>query len=277
MQTPDKSPSAPQPTAHTPTLRADNISFAYAATLALSNVSFAPRAGEILAIVGPNGSGKSTLLGVLLGALKPTNGTVYLKDKPLAAYPPDAIARAIAYVPQRPTVAFGFTVEEVVLMGRWPHRGSSGASGLLGLPGPDDAAAVTHALAACDITHLAHRRFRELSGGEQQRACLARALAQQSPIMLLDEPMNALDLRHQLQLSHLLQTLASGGSAIVLVTHDLRLAASLAQQIALMDRGKLKAVGTPSQVLTPQVLEPIYGVKVQQSPAGLTFALPPII
>ncbi|MGC8552035.1 MAG: ABC transporter ATP-binding protein [Phycisphaerae bacterium] len=277
MQTPNTKASAPQPAASAPTLRAENVNFAYAAAPVLSNISIAPRAGEILAIVGPNGSGKSTLLGVLLGSLKPTAGTVYLADKPLAAYPPDAIARAITYVPQRPTVAFGFTVEAVVHMGRWPHRGSIGASGLLGLPGPDDADAVGNALAACDITHLAHRRFRELSGGEQQRTCLARALAQQSPIMLLDEPMNALDLRHELQLSHLLQSLANSGSAIVLVTHDLRLAGSRAQQIAVLDHGKLMALGTPSQVLTPQVLEPIYGVKVQHSPTGLTFTLPSII
>ncbi len=265
----------PQPNTGAPTLLADKVSFAYKAAPVLQSVCIAPRAGEILAIVGPNGSGKSTLLNVLLGVLKPTAGTVQLADKPLTAYPPDAIARAVSYVPQRPTVAFGFTVEAVVHMGRWPHRGDMGASGLLGLPGPEDHAAVAAALEACDIKHLAHRRFRELSGGEQQRACIARALAQRSPIMLLDEPMNALDLRHQLQLTHLVQQLAQSGTAIVLVTHDLRLAGSVAHRAAVLDGGKLMADGSPVDVLTPEVLEPVYGVRVLRSAGGLMFALAP--
>lgn len=224
------------------------------------DVSVELRRGEVLALVGPNGAGKSTLLSVLTGDRRPTAGRATLHGRDLAHWKHDDLARERAVMLQHHAVAFGFSVREVVAMGRHPWPSTS-----------EDAAIVAHAMARLDISHLADRSFPTLSGGEQARAVLARCLAQRVQFLALDEPTAALDLRHQEDVLRLVREHAADGGSAVLVLHDLTLAAAYADRIAVMDRGGLAACGSPREVLTPEVIESVYGlaVSVQDGADGL--------
>lgn len=221
----------------------------------LTGIDLDVRSGEVLALVGPNGAGKSTLLSVLSGDLRPTDGSVGLQGRAISSYRPLELARQRAVLSQANTVSFPFRVIEIVQMGRAPWLRTAELH--------DDEQAVSAAVEATDIAHLLGRRFTSLSGGEQARVSLARVLAQATPIVFLDEPTAALDLRHQEDVMRLARRLAAEGRAVVVVVHDLSLAGAYADRIALLDHGRLDAVGTPAEVMTADRVGRVYGLDVQ--------------
>jgi iron complex transport system ATP-binding protein len=221
----------------------------------LSSIDLEVRSGEVLALVGPNGAGKSTLLSVLSGDLTPAVGTVELDGRPIGSYRPLELARRRAVLSQANVVSFPFRVLEIVQMGRSPWIRTAELA--------DDQAAVLEAIEATDIAHLLGRRFTTLSGGEQARVSLARVLAQRTPVVFLDEPTASLDLRHQEDVMRLARELAAIGRAVVVVVHDLSLAGAYADRIALLDAGRLDAVGSPADVMTADRVGRVYGLEVQ--------------
>jgi iron complex transport system ATP-binding protein len=211
---------------------------------ALRGVDLAVSRGETLVVVGPNGAGKSTLLGVMAGALEATAGNVRLFGEPALAQDRRDIAQRVAFVTQSAEVAFGFTVREVVMMGRAPHQAGWMTSSAA------DEQAVDDALGKCELRALEGRRVDALSGGEQKRVAIARAIAQSPKLLLLDEPGAFLDVRHQLALYDLLVDLAKQNLAVVLSMHDINAAAQWASRVALLKSGKLVAIGSVEDVLT---------------------------
>jgi len=233
-------------------LEAREVTVRAGASTLLDAVSLALAPGELVAVAGPNGAGKTTLLRVLEGDLVPAAGAVLLDGRPLRAHRPRDLARRRAVLPQDTRLAFPFTVAEVVRMGRWPWP-----------PSPSrDHAAVAAALAACDVTHLADRRVPTLSGGERTRVALARVLAQDTAVLLLDEPTAALDLRHQRAVLAAARARADAGRAVLAVLHDLNLAAAHADRVVLLDAGRVVADGPPAAVLTADRLTALYGTPV---------------
>ncbi|GMA36882.1 heme ABC transporter ATP-binding protein [Demequina litorisediminis] len=216
------------------------------------------RTASLVALVGPNGAGKSTLLGVLAGDRTPSSGAVAFDSRDVREWSPGDLARRRAVLAQDNQVAFPFRVREVVEMGRAPWQGRAEQD--------DDDAAVDEALATCDVAHLADRTFTSLSGGERARVSLARVLAQRTSAVLLDEPTAALDLRHQEDVLRVARSLARAGTAVAVVLHDLSLAAAYADRIAVMQRGSVAAVGSPADVVTPALIEDVYGVAVHVLP-----------
>jgi iron complex transport system ATP-binding protein len=240
-----------------PVLSARDLIAGYGAIAVLSGVSLELRAGELLAIVGPNGAGKSTLLRLLAGTMKPWSGTVELGGRALDGYERRALARQIATVAQENSVAFGFTVLEVVLMGRAPHLGP------FHLESARDLAIACEALERFDLLSLAERRIQELSGGERKRVFLARALAQEPAIALLDEPTAFLDLRHVAEIFGRMRELSlSRQMAVVATLHDLNVAAVWADRVMLLKEGRAVATGTPEEVLTADNLRAVYETEV---------------
>ncbi|MFP2930008.1 heme ABC transporter ATP-binding protein [Pyxidicoccus sp. 3LG] len=218
--------------------------------------------GEVLAVVGPNGAGKSTLLGALAGELRCAAGDVLLEGRPLHRWPHLERARQLGVLPQESSLGFGFTALEVALLGRSPHarRGAGGA----------DLDAAVAALDETDARHLASRPYTTLSGGERQRQCsFARVLAQLSEApevgsryLLLDEPTASLDLAHQHLVLEAAGRFAREGGAVLAVLHDLNLAARHAHRLAVLARGKLVEVGTPAEVLRPELIASTFGLDV---------------
>lgn len=234
-------------------LVARNLTYRVGARALVDDVSLDMAPGEVLAVVGPNGAGKSTLLRLLVGDLVPTAGVAELDGRPLAAYSPRALALRRAVMPQTTALAFAFTALEVVLMGRHPHLGAGGES-------PHDLAVAHSKMALTDTLDLAERRFPTLSGGEQARTTLARVLAQEAPLLLLDEPTAHLDPRHQHNTLALARSVAAEGGAVLSVLHDLNLAAAYADRVALLAQGRLVAVGPPEQVLTADRLGEVFRI-----------------
>ena len=249
-----------------------DVTFEYAAAGArrarpfrLSPLSMTIESGEIFAIIGPNSAGKTTLIRLLTRVVRPSSGAIVLDGRSLAAVPAPALARAVAVVPQGLPAAFPFTIEELVLMGRYPH-------------GPDryfesaaDRAAAQAAMEATGVLELASLPLEELSGGERQRAVLARALAQEPDLLVLDEPTAHLDLRHQAECVELLRRVnAERGMTVVLVSHDLNLAAEVADRLLLLAGGERVRLGPPDQVLEEELLREVYGcdVIVDKTPSG---------
>ena len=212
----------------------------------LAGVSLALAAGELVAVLGANGAGKSTLLRVLAGTLAPTSGEVRLFGAPMASLDRRAVARSVAVVSQTNEVAWGFSVRDVVTMGRAPHRVSGWSS-----VKTEDLRIVDDVLARCDLSALAARPVQELSGGEQKRVAIARALAQRPRVLLLDEPAAFLDVRHQVALYDLLaEVVARDKLACLVVMHDLNVAAQYASRVVLAKSGRFVAVGTVEDVMT---------------------------
>jgi iron complex transport system ATP-binding protein len=212
---------------------------------ALSGADLSLEPGDVACVLGPNGAGKSTLLRVLSGLLAPSSGEVRLFGTPLGTMDRRAVARVLAVVPQNDEVAFGFTVREVVRMGRAPHQGPWMRED------GEDARAVERAIAECDLAGLADRPARELSAGERKRVAIARALAQAPRVLLLDEPTSTLDVRHQIAVFDLLVEKAEReGLACLAVVHDLNLAAQYASKVLLMKEGRITASGTVAEVMT---------------------------
>jgi iron complex transport system ATP-binding protein len=228
----------------------------------LQGFSFDLRPGSVLAIVGPNGSGKSSLLRCMAGLWPLTDGRIALNGRDLREFSRPQIACAVTYVPQETKMEFEFTVREIVSMGRYAHRGRFQRES------SDDIAAVADALTRADVAHLAERRVIHLSGGERQRVLIARSLATQSRILLLDEPTASLDVAHGLDVLELCRSLADEGRAVAIATHDLNGACHFADKVALLYSGKLVAVGSPSAVLTSKNLERAFHVRSEAVSAG---------
>ncbi len=251
-----------RPTGTAPSLELRGVSAGYgAARPVLSNVDVAVAPGEVVALIGPNGSGKSTLLRVASRVLRPTKGQALLGGDELWRLSARDAARRLAVVPQATELPFGMTVSEMVALGRTPHL-----QGLFG-PGARDRAAVEGALAATDTGDFASRFVDELSGGERQRVVLARALAQEPRILLLDEPTANLDLRHQVAILDLVRGLAQQqGLSVLAAIHDLQLAALYADRVALLAGGRIVADGPPERVLDAALLEGVFGQSVTLAP-----------
>ena len=265
----------PLPTADSVSMNmaVEDVSFGYGVQPVLRQVNAEFPSGQVTAVLGPNGSGKSTLMQVLLGFLQPQAGVVRLGGRPLTEISDRWRASQMAFVPQSPTVGFSYTVEEIVLMGRWPRRGADGPlHAALGLTGADDRAAATQAMWDMDVHHLAQRAFGELSGGEQQRVTIARALAMDAPILLLDEVTASLDLWHQLEfLERIADVAHQRGRCVIWITHDLNQAHEYADQVVLLNYGRVVAQGPVKSVLVPEILEAVYRVKVDLMGKSLRF------
>lgn len=235
----------------------------------LRDVSLDIRGGEVLALVGPNGAGKSTLLGVLSGDRAPAEGRVEYDGRDVATLKHLELAQLRSVLTQEYSVSFPFRVREVVEMGRSPW------SRVTDIDNDDEV--IDAALASTDVAHLVDRRFTSLSGGEKARVSLARVLAQSTPVVFLDEPTAALDLRHQEDVMRVARRLASEGRAVVVVLHDLSLAGAYADRIALLADGRMVTVGTPAEVLTADLVRNAYGLEVQilhQPETGRPIVLP---
>lgn len=219
---------------------------------ALDGVTCAARGGELLAVVGPNGSGKSTLVRVISGLLRPDRGEVTVDGRPLARWTRADLAGVLAVVPQGEAVAFPLRVDETVMLGRYARLGPWAA------PGARDRAAVAEALARCDVAGLADRTVETLSGGEWQRVRLARALAQEPRVLLLDEPTTSLDVRHEMELFELVRRLVDGGLAGMVITHHINLAARYADRILLLSAGRVAGEGSPGAVLREDTLRAVF-------------------
>jgi iron complex transport system ATP-binding protein len=220
---------------------------------AVDDVSLRVLPGEFHAILGPNGSGKTTLVRLVLGALTPTHGTAEIEGRPAHTWRRQELARAVGVVPQREDNLFPQRVRETVLLGRYPHLS------LWGGERPDDHAAVDRALAACDVAQLGNRWIWSLSGGEYQRVRVARALAQEPRLLVLDEPGVSLDLKHEMALFELARRLVDEhGLGVLLVTHHLNLAARYADSVLLLEDGRPAASGAPGNVLTRETVERVF-------------------
>jgi iron complex transport system ATP-binding protein len=255
-----------------PPLRLNDVTFGFGRketavqAPVLKNVSLAIRSGEVLGILGPNGSGKSTLLKILMKILVPQQGTVEWFGQPPDAFSQADIARHVAFVPQETQQAFPFTINEMVLMGRYPHHARTWG---LGWEGSRDRTVAMQAMRDLDVTHLGTRLITNVSGGERQRAVIARALAQEPEVLLLDEPTAFLDLHHQLDIARIIRRLnRERGLTVVLVSHDLNLASQYCDRLLLLREGATVTVGSPEEVIAAASLEPVYGcpVLVDQHP-----------
>jgi iron complex transport system ATP-binding protein len=228
----------------------------------LEQVTCAFRPGRFTAVLGPNGAGKSTLLRVALGLHPVVSGEVQLDGRPLEDWDRRELARAAAWVPQRPEGVGGFTALEQVLLGRTPHLG------MLGLTGPADAARAEALLEGLGLRGVADRPLEALSGGEQRLVLFARALAQEAPRLLLDEPTAHLDLRHQVALLSRAKGLASGGALVAAVLHDVNLASAWADDVVLLKEGRVLGYGPAGEWLREGPLEALYGVPMEQADTG---------
>ena len=242
----------------TSALRAERVSFAYGTRAVLRDVSLAVARGSMLALAGPNGSGKSTLLALLAGTRRPQQGTVEVHGRPSASYERRALARLVAVVPQDTSVTFPYTVAEMVLMGRAPHRPP------LGLEGARDVAIAERVMAETGILALAGRRITELSGGERQRVIVARALAQEPAVLLLDEPTTHLDIRHAIEILELVAAVnRTRQVTVVAVLHDLTSAALHFDRIAFLRDGELVVDGPPRTTITAATIARVFAADVR--------------
>lgn len=241
-----------------------NISFSYRKNVpTLRDLSFDVRRGEFFSLLGPNGSGKTTVLRLLNRVLLPERGSIVFGGRPLTSYPRTELAKRVAFIPQDTAVQFPFTVLEIVLMGRAPHsRGKLFESA-------KDVSLAEHMLALADISHLAHQPITRLSGGERQRVFIARALAQEPEVLLMDEPNAHLDIAHQVAIFELVKRLnLERGLTVVSVSHDLNLASCFSDRIGLLVCGSLTALGSPREILTEELIAYAFGARtiVDQHP-----------
>jgi iron complex transport system ATP-binding protein len=252
-----------------PAIEVVGLSFRYYTTegrgrmWTLDHLSFHVDVGEILGIVGPNGSGKSSLLKVLSGLLRADEGDVRLGGLALGKRSQIDVARLLAVVPQEYAQVFSFTVAETVLMGRFPHRTVRWWSMGIGDETANDLACAHQAMIDTDVLPLADRLVPDLSGGERQRVMIARALAQEPKILLLDEPTAFLDINHQIEICSLVSRLkAERGLTVVLVSHDLNVASQYCDRILMLKEGRLCRIGSPDETIRPDVLRMVYGCDV---------------
>ncbi|HMM94232.1 ABC transporter ATP-binding protein [Phycicoccus sp.] len=250
-------PSAPPNPAGAPDgsrLAAHDLRLGYDGRVVVDGVTLELPTARTTAVVGPNGCGKSTLLRGLGRLLRPRGGTVLLDGDEIGSLPTREVARRLGLLPQQPVVPDGVTVLELVERGRHPHHG------LFRTWTRDDEAAVAEALERTDLVELAGVAVDSLSGGQRQRVWLAMVLAQQTSVLLLDEPTSFLDIAHQLDVLDLVRTLRDDGTTVVMVLHDLGMAARYADHLVAMRDGRVVAEGTPHEVVTPEVVEEVFGV-----------------
>ena len=248
-----------------PAITATNLRHSFGKRQVLRHLSFNVENGDFFIIIGPNGSGKTTLMKLLAGIIKLQKGQVKILGHPNRSYTPRTLARAVAFVPQRLPVDLPYTVEEAVLLGRAPYQGA------LGIEREIDLEIARQAMQFTGVDHLAGATIDQLSGGEQQRVFLARAICQEPDIMLLDEPTASLDLAHQVKVMDLMEKLkVEKGITIVMVSHDVNLAAMYSDRVLLLKDGEIVSLGIPSDVLSFGQLEKTYGCKllVDENPLG---------
>ena len=241
-------------------LRADQLSLAYDGVSIIEQLDLEAPAGRITALVGPNGCGKSTLLRGLARLLKPKEGMVYLDGKAIHELPTKTVAQQIGLLPQSPTAPAGLTVYELVAQGRYPHQS------WFQQWSAEDARATQEALVITDLEHMADRPLDTLSGGQRQRAWIAMALAQETEILLLDEPTTFLDLAYQLEVLDLLHDLNERGRTIIMVLHDLNQACRYADHLVAMRAGVIMAQGAPKEVMIPELVKEVFQLDCQIVP-----------
>ncbi len=242
-----------------PLLCLRNVNAEYGKTRVIDGVSLSVRRGEILSLIGPNGAGKTTLSKLMCRVMRPTAGSVELDGRDVWQIQAKHYARHVAHVRQSEKLAWSFTVEQVVLMGRFAHRGWMSAYK------SEDHRVVEKTLEMTGLRELKHRTVDTLSGGEAQRTMLARAIAQDPRLLVLDEPVAHLDIKHQLRVLDMVRCFASDGRSVVVCLHDLTLTALYADRVALLCDGALRTEGRPEQVLNKKDLEAVYGTPVQIS------------
>jgi iron complex transport system ATP-binding protein len=251
-------------------LAAHALCFGYGAKSVGRDVDLDVHAGEVLCLLGPNGSGKTTLFRTMLGLLPPQGGEVRLDGRRIGEMARDEIARSVAYVPQAHAAHFPFRVDDMVMMGRTAHLG------LFAAPSREDRAKALAALDTLGIGALAETEYTRISGGQRQLTLIARALAQDAPAIVMDEPTASLDFGNQVVVLSEVRQLAARGLAVLLSTHDPDHAFSIGHRVALLDDGRLVAQGRPRDVLTPERLRTVYGVSVavEQLSRGQTVCAP---
>jgi iron complex transport system ATP-binding protein len=238
-------------------IETQNVFFAYNTKLVLQDISFNLKQGEFLGIIGPNGAGKSTILRLIFGFLKPTRGMITIFGETITHIEPRQIAKKIAFVPQETHFALNFTVEDIVMMGRYPYLRAFQKENKI------DYEARDHALEYTNVQSFRKRMINSLSSGERQRVVLARALAQEPTILILDEPTSHLDLHHQYAIMELLKKLNKEGMSIIVVNHDLNLASLYCERLILMHQGKVFKQGSPGELITERTLKEVYQTEVK--------------
>lgn len=244
------------------------VNFSYGSRLVLQDVTMSIEKGSVVGLVGPNGSGKTTFLKCINGILKPSEGSIMIEKREIREMKLGDLAKLLGYVPQVHSSSFPFTVFDAVLLGRRPHVKWDVK--------PNDRDVVSKTLALMGIENLAFRQLGELSGGEKQKVIIARALAQEPRILLLDEPTSNLDIRHQLKVFAIIRSLAqTRGMAVVVSIHDLNLASRYSDKIILLHKGRIDAAGQPIEVLTPENVRVVYGVDVAvHNHSGIPYIIP---
>lgn len=238
-------------------IRASQLVFSYKDQPVLNQLNMDIPEGIFTAIVGPNGCGKTTFVKQLIKSLKPQSGELKLFDKSLSSYSHKALGKVIAYVPQATQIGFDFSVEEVVMMGRYPHLRRFQPESQL------DRDIAAEAMKATGVWHLRHELANELSGGEQQRVIVARALAQEPQVLILDEPISHLDLHHQVELMSLIRRLPrEKGITVVAIIHDLNLAMDYSDHVVMMKQGSVAYAGPPTETISEASIKSIYNLEV---------------
>jgi iron complex transport system ATP-binding protein len=248
-------------------VKVDNVSWTIESQRIVDAIHLEIQSGEFVGVIGPNGSGKSSLLQMIYRLYHPTTGTIFLNERDIWSIGAKEVAQNEAVLPQESVSDFDFTVEEIVFMGRTPHKK------LFDADTKDDDLIVKNALSRVGMESFAQRIFRTLSGGEKQRVLIARALAQQAKALVLDEPTNHLDIRSQLEILELLRSLKV---TIIIALHDLNIAATYCDRLYLLQAGRVVAHGQPQEVLTPATIESAYGVKAEveiRQPTGRLYII----
>ncbi len=255
-------------------LQGENICLSSGAATLVDHVQLQIAAGELVVILGPNGSGKTSLLRCLAGVVTPQSGSILMQGENIATYDAAMRARALSYLPQSRPVLWPNRVEDIVALGRYPYGGG------MGQMGAQDQAIIAHCLAQCELSELRHRTMTSLSGGEQARVHMARIFAAQTPLILADEPITALDPRHQFKIMDLLAAYVAQGGAALIVLHDVALAARYASRLIWLKQGRVVADGPVSQTLSAPILKDVYDmearVSLSSTPPEVQFiAVPP--
>ncbi|OHW62342.1 putative siderophore transport system ATP-binding protein YusV [Andreesenia angusta] len=234
-----------------------NLSWSYGEEKVLRGIDFQVEVGKFYSVIGPNGSGKTTLFKLISSALELKGGSIYLNERDAKTYTKKELAKTVATVPQNTAVEFDFSVEDIVMMGRSPYLRRFQSESEV------DLEIVECAMKMVDIVHLREKKINGISGGERQRAIIARAIAQSADIMLLDEPISHIDLRYQIELLDTVRKLnREKGVTVVAILHDLNLAAEYSDKLFLISKGEIVAKGSPEEVLTASNIEEVYGLKV---------------